>query len=208
MKCSFRAYALSLVGLLAASVAHAQSSLSESLEVVRAQLARQGQLNYSSVTHDSADNQTWSSQFTVEASKVTVDVETCTLHFHWHTTVNGKQAADLDAGFNLRTATEINMVSMAEDMTRNAIAAGHPTWGISTQPQIWRNSEAARERGGNALVPRSHHEADRGQCPEGGHEIVPLGSCFSGERSEGSRRWARRRRRPRQRQVRAPLRTT
>ena len=159
MKCSVRAYALFLAGLFAAGVAHAQSSPSDSLEIVRAQLARQGQINYSSVTHDSADNQTWTSQFTVEASKVTVDVGACTVHFHWHTTVNGKQAADLDAGFDLRAATDINLVSMAEDMTHNAIAAGHPTWGISTQPQIWVIQILRANGSGNALDFRDRNTA-------------------------------------------------
>jgi hypothetical protein len=159
MTCNVRAYALSLVGLLAAGVAHAQSSLSESLEIVRAQLARQGQLAYSSVTHDSADNQTWTSQFTVEATKVTVDDGACMVHFHWYTTVNGKQAANLDAGFDLRAATDINLVSMAEDMTKNAIAAGHPTWGISTQPQIWVVQILRANSSGNALDFRDRNTA-------------------------------------------------
>jgi hypothetical protein len=125
-----------LICFVVTGESHAQTAAS-SLEIIRAQLARQGQIAYSAVTHDSATNQTWTTNFTVEASNVAVDLANCKITFHWHTTVNGKVAADVDSGVPFRLATDVTLISMAEDITNLSIKGGHPTWGTSSQPQIW-----------------------------------------------------------------------
>jgi hypothetical protein len=146
----------------------AQSAAS-SLEIIRAQLASQGRISYSAVTHDSADNQTWTTNFTVEASNVAVDLENCKITFHWHTTVNGQDKADQDSGVPFRLATDVSLVSMAEDITNLSIKAGHPTWGTSSQPQIWvvhverqdgsRNTMDFRDRATAQIVVNAANQA-------------------------------------------------
>lgn len=139
MNCVVRACALLLVGVVLSSAATAQNSpaLRDALEVIRNQLAKQGQLSYSIVVHDSSDNRTWTNRFTVEASKVVVDEKGCRIGFHWHTTVDGKVVADVDSGLPLSVATGVALISMSEDMARSAVKAGHDSWGMSVQPQIW-----------------------------------------------------------------------
>ena len=150
-----------LICFVVTGESHAQTAAS-SLEIIRAQLARQGQINYSAVTHDSADGQTWTTNFTVEASNVAVDLENCKITFHWHTPVNGQDKSDLDSGIPFRLATDVSLISMAEDITNLSIKGGHPTWGTSSQPQIWvvhversdgsRNTMDFRDRGTAQIV--------------------------------------------------------
>ncbi len=139
MKVSIRAHALFSMALLAAGVAHAQNSPSPSasLEIIRGHLARQGQIAYAGTTHDSSTGQTWSTNFTVEASNVTVDASGCELRYHWHTWINGKSSQELESGIEFGTAAEVTLISMAEDVNQGTLKAGHPTWGTSIQPPLW-----------------------------------------------------------------------
>ncbi len=133
------ACALFLMAWLAAGIAYAQGSpsASASLEVIRGHLARQGQIAYAGTTHDSATGQTWSTNFAVEASNVTVDASGCGIHYHWHTWINGKSSQEVESGIEFGIATEVTMISMAEDVNQGTLKAGHPTWGTSIQPTLW-----------------------------------------------------------------------
>ena len=104
---------------------------------MRNQLSQQGQLNYAGTTHDSSNNQTWVNQFTVEASNIAIDVPGCQINFHWHTTTDGTVIQDFDTGIPFRTATEVSLISMAEDISNAEVASGHPNWGTSFDPQVW-----------------------------------------------------------------------
>ena len=57
-------------------------------------MAQQGRIDYSTVAHDSATGQTWSSTFNAEASNLTVDEPGCRISYHWRTVVNGKVDKD------------------------------------------------------------------------------------------------------------------
>jgi hypothetical protein len=133
------AFALLMVGAIFPGSAGAQNAptVRSLLEVIRSRIAQQGQIVYSATVHDSATNQTWGNNFTVQATDVGLDEEGCRVDYHWHTTVNGKVSADIDASLQFRRATDIALVSMSEDMVQAVIKAGHETWGISVSPQIW-----------------------------------------------------------------------
>lgn len=121
------------------STASAQNppTLRGALEVIRARIAQQGKISYSATIHDSATDRTWGNTFTVEASDTDLDEANCLVRYHWHTTVNGKTVADIDADLQFRKATDIALVSMTEDMAQAVVAAGYSTWGVSVSPQIW-----------------------------------------------------------------------
>jgi signal transduction histidine kinase len=121
----------------ASAAAQNAASLRTSLNTIRTLMAQQGRIDYSTVAHDSATGQTWSSTFNAEASNLTVDEQACRIRYHWRTVVNGKVDKDFDTALPFRLATSLTLTSMAEDMTQLAIKAGHNTWGLSVNPQIW-----------------------------------------------------------------------
>ncbi len=128
-----------LVLLLAgASGAAAQTpTKAVTLGFIRDQIAAVGQLNYASTTHDSSDNQTWDNQFTVEASNVTRDDAACSVSFHWHTTIDGKQAQDLESTIPFNIVTSATVTSLDDDIARLNAEGGHTSWVSQMRPPIW-----------------------------------------------------------------------
>ena len=119
--------------------AHASKapSLAVTLAFIRDKVAQQGQLAYASSTHDPEKNQTWDNQFTVEASSVTSDPAECTIDFHWHSTVDGKQAQDLDSEIQFKIVTSVGITSMDEDVARLNARDGHSAWVSQMRPTVW-----------------------------------------------------------------------
>jgi hypothetical protein len=143
--CALFAVTVAVTGCVTDVVAPAPSAASApspptlggTLEIVRSQLAQQGQIAYSIAVNDTAQNRSWVNQFTVEASRVTSDPDNCRVSFHWHTTIDGKVVADLDSGLPLKEAADITLISMDEDMILSAAKGGHGGWVMKTVPQIW-----------------------------------------------------------------------
>ena len=130
------AIALSAVSL--AGRAAAQSpSLDVTLGFIRDKVAEQGMLAYASTTRDSATGQTWDNQFTVEASSVTRDDNDCTVGFHWHSTVDGKQAQDMETSISFKIVTSATISSMDEDVARLNASGGHAGWVSQMRPPVW-----------------------------------------------------------------------
>ena len=143
--CAFFAVVFAVTGCVTDVVAPASSTpspptaatLDGTLEIIRSQLAQQGQIAYSIAVNDTAQNRTWVNQFTVEASRVTADPENCRVGFHWRTTVDGKVVADIDSGLPLKEAADVTLISMDEDMVISVAKQGHGAWVMKTVPQIW-----------------------------------------------------------------------
>jgi len=138
------AFALAGVGGAAAATkshhpAHASRapSLAVTLAFIRDKVAQQGQMAYASSTHDPEKDQTWGNQFTVEASGVTSDKTECTVGFHWHSTVDGKQAQDLDATIPFKIVTSVALSSMDDDVARLNAKDGHAAWVSQMRPAVW-----------------------------------------------------------------------
>ncbi len=126
-----------LLGLAAGNAAAQSPSLDVTLGFIRDQVAEQGQLAYASTTRDPATSQTWDNQFTVEASTVTSDDNACTLGFHWHSTVDGKPAQDLDTTISFKIVTSVSISSMDDDVARLNAAGGHAGWVSQMRPPVW-----------------------------------------------------------------------
>ena len=119
-----------------APASHAPS-LAVTLDFIRDKVGQQGQLAYASSTRDPANNQTWDNQFTVEASNVTSDKSECTVGFHWHSTVDGKQAQDLDSTISFKIVTSAAITSMDDDVARLNAKDGHSAWISQIRPTVW-----------------------------------------------------------------------
>jgi hypothetical protein len=139
MRRVFRSFGVFVFGLATASGAAAQSnspSIDVTLGFIRDKIAQQGQINYGSSTHDATTNQTWANQFTVEASNVSADPSDCTVGFHWHSTVDGKQASDLDTAIRFKIVTSVQVSSMTDDIARLNADGGHTSWTSQISPAI------------------------------------------------------------------------
>jgi hypothetical protein len=112
-------------------------SLAVTLDFIRDKVAQQGQLAYASSTHDPDKNQTWDNQFTVEASSVTSDTSDCSIGFHWHSTVDGKQAQDMDSAIPFKVVTSVGISSMDDDVARLNAKDGHAAWVSQMRPAVW-----------------------------------------------------------------------
>ena len=112
-------------------------SLAVTFDFIRDKVAQQGQLAYASSTHDPDKNQTWDNQFTVEATNVTSDKSECTISFHWHSTVDGKQAQDLDTTIPFKVVTSAGITSMDDDVARLNAKDGHAAWVSQLRPAVW-----------------------------------------------------------------------
>jgi hypothetical protein len=134
-----RALCVAMIGLSLVGSATAQGgqSLSVTLAFIRDKLAQQGPINYSGATHDSSDNSSWSNQFSVEASNVTIDAKDCAIGFHWRTLTDGKVTYDDDARIRFAIVTSVAVSSMEADIARLVAKDGHTTWTTSFQPPIW-----------------------------------------------------------------------
>ena len=130
------AIALSAGGF--AGRAAAQSpSLNVTLSFIRDKVAEQGMLAYASSTRDTANGQTWDNQFTVEASNVLRDDADCSVGFHWHSTVDGKPAQDLDSSIQFKIVTSVSISSMDDDVARLNANGGHAGWISQMRPAVW-----------------------------------------------------------------------
>jgi len=139
MKLTAGACAILIAGLAGTGVARAETppALRGVLDVIRARIAQLGPISYATTVHDAADNRTWTNRMVVEASKVELDEQNCRVGYHWRTSIDGKVSADIDTGLPFADATEIRVISMAEDMAQGVLQAGHPTWGVSVSPEVW-----------------------------------------------------------------------
>ncbi len=130
------AYSVAACAVACGVYAQNVSPVRSSLEAIRDLLVQQGTLNYRPTTRDASDNYTWTNRITAEASNVVIDEAACQINFHWRTTVDGRVTADIDPGIPFRLATEVSLISMAEDMTQNAVSQGK-RWSTSCQPEVW-----------------------------------------------------------------------
>jgi hypothetical protein len=139
MKRIVETLAVFVIGLGVAGAASAQSgsSIGSLLGMIRDKLAQQGQISYGSLTFDSSNNRTFTNQFSIELSNITVDESHCRIGFHWLTLRDGKIVLDIDSGLPFRVATDIQVMSMDDDVTQSAVKEGHPTWSVKTQPTVW-----------------------------------------------------------------------
>ena len=127
---------LTLVGV--AGQARARSpSLDVTLSFIRDTVAEQGLLAYASTTRDAATSQTWDNQFTVEASNVVSNRGDCTVGYHWHSTVDGKPAQDMDSTISFKTVTSVSITSMDDDVARLNAKDGHSAWTTQIRPAVW-----------------------------------------------------------------------
>jgi hypothetical protein len=138
MKRVLLAMAVATIGAGAAVAAdQAGQGLDVTLAFIRDKVAQQGPINYAGVTHDSADGSSWGTQFSVEASNITVDVPACQLNFHWRTVVDGKATFDGDVAIPFGKVDRVAVTSMEADTTRLSAEGGHPTWTTKVTPPVW-----------------------------------------------------------------------
>jgi hypothetical protein len=127
------------------AIADSTPSLEETLGFIRDKIAQQGRINYAGRFNDPTDNQNWINQFSVEASKVTVDAPACAVRFHWATAVDGKPAQDFDTSIQFGAMDGQRITSMEEDTNHNAAVGGHPAWVGTISPSVWVLTSRGRD---------------------------------------------------------------
>ena len=136
-------FLVAAVGLAAASTAATRPAahrsgrtLESTLGFIRDKVAQQGLISYAVTSHEAATNETWTNQMSAEASNVTMDVPGCAIHYHWHTTIDGKLSANDDLVLALRTVKSAQVVSMEEDALRLVRKDGHADWTETVSPAL------------------------------------------------------------------------
>jgi hypothetical protein len=153
-----------LVGLLAAPVSLAAGSdqtLEVSLAYIRDQLAAEGKLTYAVNMHDNATGQNWSNTMTGEASNVSTDVPLCRLSFHWTTSVDGGTKQELDTSLDFADARKVVVISRQQEVHKQVITAGHPTWVGTVSPPLWVVTTSFRDKSARVFNFPKKDVADR-----------------------------------------------
>jgi hypothetical protein len=121
-------------------------SLEVTMKFIQEKIGEEGQVNYASYCHDSADNSDWVNQFSAQVSNVVASPANCRISYHTHRTRDGKVTADSDYWFSLKEVQEVVVMTREQDLNQVDADAGHPTWKSKLSPQIW-SVEARRPKG-------------------------------------------------------------
>jgi len=130
------AAALSLAPALAAAQSDS-ATLNESMRYIASTVASFGAVSFTSTVHDSSDNHQWSYNRSVTISNVIPDPATCHITFHFTETTPGNPTVDKDAGIPFQLAREVKVMTLDEEVDQINANVGHPTWLVTTQPEIY-----------------------------------------------------------------------
>ena len=148
--------------LASAGSSHATpAQAAPTLRLIRDMVAREGQISYTSTTHNSADNATWVNRYTVEASAVSMDLPGCVLSFHWHTTVDEKPSQDLDSSITMAMVVSADVIDMETDVRRLNGENGHGSYDSKFAPSIAVVRVAKNNGHTNTLDFRDYAQANR-----------------------------------------------
>ena len=157
-----------LMGILIclAGSSWAQNTNSPSLEVTLKFIAdtmnAQGKINYASFIHDSSDNSDWTNSFSLLITNAVSYSTSCLINYHHHEELNNQVANDLDTGIPFRSVAKIQVMTVAQLLTKANAAAGNPAW-IVTQinPELFVVKAVRKTGGGNQIFLEDQDTANR-----------------------------------------------
>jgi hypothetical protein len=118
------------------------AALQATFDLIRATLASQGTVVSGMFVHDSAPaaggTADWTVQDRIEMSNFVYDLPSCTFRFQIRELFNASVASDVNnAGIPLRQLQIVRVITSSSGATQAAAQAGHPTWSVRLQPEIY-----------------------------------------------------------------------
>jgi len=110
--------------------------LAATLGAIRDRIVAEGRVGYAANLKDTADGQAWTNQFTAEATNVSVDLPSCTISFHWKTSLQGKTVQDVDTALRFAQFSKVSVANREQEI-RDQVAAQHPSWVAVVSPAVW-----------------------------------------------------------------------
>lgn len=112
-------------------------SLAATMQILQSMLNGQGQLNWVTHYHDSADGRNWDHALSFEATKAIADASECTITYHYKIVRDGAQLSDADARISLHDVQDMMLTTGDQRQNRNDAATGHPTWTAKVDPPLF-----------------------------------------------------------------------
>ena len=112
-------------------------TLDFTMEYIQEKLISRGILNYEVFVHDNSAESDWSYQFSDKLSGTYANASTCQVGFHWRQTRSGQVVTDKEMYFDLGTSSTVDVVSMDQYLTEEAVKNGHPSWTTKVSPVIF-----------------------------------------------------------------------
>jgi len=131
------ALALGATHNLAYAQSDGGSSLADSMQVVMDTVTAQGPVAFTGSVTDSSNNSSWSYSRTVTITNFKPDVTACTLYFHFSEVTPGNPSQETDGWVPFGQVHDTKVESLEDETVAIDAKAGHPTWRISMQPEIY-----------------------------------------------------------------------
>jgi peptidyl-prolyl cis-trans isomerase A (cyclophilin A) len=121
-----------------ATTGDGEPTLPETMKFIQSKLSALGKVSFVAVSKDAIHGTTISNLRSERASSVVADARTCTIHYHWTTTLDDQSQSDQDIQFSFKVIAKIEIMPLQDALNKTSVADGHPELIVqSTNPQLW-----------------------------------------------------------------------